>query len=310
MVDFEKFRAPRTEAPQQPQLPPQAQPAPAPPAVRLPPLQTETVRCESGREIREQPPELLWSSLGTLRWGASLCNVWHVGGEYNVTNCHCVGPKYVGRHPETGEAMSMWDWRDKKVAVRFKRGSNYSNSGCYPVGCDSALDYAVVRCPGQTGQVKPVKVTDPRFEINIGQEVHLLTYDVASSHDAARFSRGSVIQRVINGDDGARMQEFTSLAQGGNSGSAVFNKKGEVTCLLHSIDQNTTRTDGYARRSYCTNIHSVLNHMAGQGGELALARQAIRHSQAALELAERQCSRPPMASTGSGPSLSTAAGVR
>lgn len=257
--------------------PPKAPQISNPPTVILPPPQARPqVRCELNikRAIDQEPPEDLWRSLGTMRMGNSECNIWHVGAEYNMTNCHCVGP---------GE---------RSISVRFARGSNYRNSNCYPVGCHATLDYAVVRCPGQMGQVPPVKFTDPRFSINIGHQVHLLTYDVKYSPDEARFSEGSVIQRAINADGGARMEGFTSRAQGGNSGSAVFNKNGEVTCLLHSIAKKTVDHSGYSRLSYCTSIHSILSNMSRQGGELALAREAIRHSQNAIQLAERSCSGP------------------
>lgn len=284
MLDFEELQTPQTPAP------PPSKPS-AGSNIFLPPAQVRPpVRCESGRAIRGEPPGKLWRSLGTMSMQngdeVSQCNIWHVGGEYNMTNCHCVGRG--------------------SISVRFARGSNYRSSKCYSVGCHSRLDYAVVRCPGQTGQVPPVKFAS--FGIDIGQQVHLLTYDVKYSPDNARFSQGSVIQKVFNADGGAPMQEFSSRAQGGNSGSAVFNKNGEVTCLLHSIASSTVGRSGYARRSYCTDIQTVLDNMSRQGGEVALAREAIRHSQNAIEVAERTCSNANVPATSS--TFSASGGIR
>ncbi len=257
--------------------------------------------CESNRAIVKEPPDSLWRSLGTMSWekptrggsSRSECNIWHLGGEYNMTNCHCVGEEYRGSDPDTGRAMTQYAWKGKTISVEYARaGANYRNSTCRTVTCDAKLDYAVVRCAGQTGQVDPVKITDPQLQIAIDDKVHLLTFDTLRSTEAARFSKGTVIERVVNSDGGALMQTFSSAAQSGNSGSAVFNENGEVTCLLHAIDDSSIRQSGYASRSYCTNIQSVLSDIrkrARTNSALATALKSIEHTQDAIKLADRTC---------------------
>ncbi len=270
-------------------------------APRTPPAATAPRTCETGRAIVADPPASLWRSLGTMYWekpirggsARSECNIWHLGGEFNMTNCHCVGEEYQGRDPATGQAMTQYAWQGKTISVKYARaGANYRNSTCRAISCDPKLDYAVVRCAGQSGQVEPVKITDPRFQININQQVHLLTYDTLRSTDAARFSKGTVIKRVVNSDGGATMQTFSSAAQSGNSGSAVFNEDGEVTCLLHAVDPTTTGRSGYASRSYCTNIHTVLDDIrlrARANSSMATALRSIEHTQDSIQLADRTC---------------------
>lgn len=255
MVDFDKLLT-------VPELRPEERPEFRPPV--------QGPQCDS-REIRGRAPNRLWRSLGTLdlptgRGQQSQCNVWHVGGEYNITNCHCVSHR--GRI-------------GKKVSVNFFRGSNYQNDGCIPMNCQSGLDYAVVRCPGQTGQVEPVKISQPGFPIDLGNQVHLLTFD-RDDPPVARVSSGTVQERVPG------VGHFsTSRAKSGNSGSPIFDDSGAVTCLLHSIDPTTENRRGYGK-SYCTNIQSILANMK-RTPELQRVVAAVQASQEAIQVEEYSC---------------------
>ena len=168
----------------------------------------------------------------------NMCNTFVIDQDTIMTNHHCIPEKrsaIVARFNVNTEGESRISQRCERV-----------------LGGNSALDYALVRCPGIGGKVRPVAVDlknvrkdDRVFSVThffekqtCRNDLHCKTSKAVTEGNAVTKERNVEIRR---GDEVFKVEQLiqtTAYGQPGTSGSAFYSMNGHAIGLLNSGDRN------------------------------------------------------------------------
>lgn len=128
-------------------------------------------------------------------------------------------------------------------------------------------DYALLSCPGLGSEVPNLPTSEQA--LMPGQPMTLATWDYATGRAQPRVQTGKMLKSSKKAEDSSTPVAHLSVKSiPGNSGSAVLNERGEVSCLLWGVQEETTGR-GVSRTATCTPMRNVMREIDGHAKNFA-----------------------------------------
>lgn len=182
-------------------------------------------------------------SSGVFHMGASGCNAWVIDRDHVMTNNHCV---------DRGGVKLTFYRRDGKIEI--------TNCQATPVARSVKLDYAVFKCAKVGEKVPPVRFANR--EPRAGEAFTLVTHDLERPGQQ-RHARGKMGAPVTLETGGTGYETLGATVISGNSGSVIYDEKGEALGLIWGS------AEGQPKTGVMSSLRDVIADVRGQTSQVA-----------------------------------------